>query len=262
MSAATPPPLSTPHIRLTTSYIHLHPRMLTSLPPHTPLPVYVTAPDIPAAWTLLGTFRLATALPADPETVGLKDGGRRIVLGAYEPIKDGLASSYGLRWQSAVLERVPDRGPAPADEVPPEYLAGHAPAPETYADSWYPSPELAAKYGDAPRNGKRAKALPLPHPLPALPAAAAPQSAGSLWMDKLGDEPEITALPAADAAQTPIAGSFADISGPMSESQYSTTSGCESEKDSGDESDNWSVLSDGPVDRQWTVVFDEKEELV
>jgi hypothetical protein len=51
----------------------------------------------------------------------------------------------------------------------------------------------------------------------------------------------------------------------MVQSQYSDFSEGESdeEEEEGDgDSDRWSVLSTGPVDRQWTVVFEEKEEVV
>lgn len=45
----------------------------------------------------------------------------------------------------------------------------------------------------------------------------------------------------------------------MTESGYSNISSDQSGGD-GEDSDCWSVLSTGPVDRQWTVVFEEKDE--
>lgn len=45
----------------------------------------------------------------------------------------------------------------------------------------------------------------------------------------------------------------------MTESGYSNISSEQSGGD-GEDSDCWSVLSTGPVDRQWTVVFEEKDE--
>jgi hypothetical protein len=61
--------------------------------------------------------------------------------------------------------------------------------------------------------------------------------------------------------KTPTAESYADLgcASSMSESTYSNISADGADDD---ESDRWSVLSTGPVDRQWTVVFDEKEETV
>jgi hypothetical protein len=59
--------------------------------------------------------------------------------------------------------------------------------------------------------------------------------------------------------KTPTAESYADLgsASSMSESTYSNIDGVDD-----DDSDRWSVLSTGPVDRQWTVVFSEKEETV
>jgi len=63
---------------------------------------------------------------------------------------------------------------------------------------------------------------------------------------------------------TPTAGSYADLCMSMSESQYSNISSAndDGKSDDGDESDRWSEVSTGPVDRQWTVVFEEKDEMV
>jgi len=48
----------------------------------------------------------------------------------------------------------------------------------------------------------------------------------------------------------------------ISGSTYSLPSANGKGDDDDDQSDRWSVLSTGPVDRQWTVVFEEKEEVV
>jgi hypothetical protein len=56
-----------------------------------------------------------------------------------------------------------------------------------------------------------------------------------------------------------VSASYADVG--LDESICSGYSAPESEDD-GDESDRWSVLSTGPVDRQWTVVYEEKDEVV
>ncbi|KAI5816465.1 hypothetical protein BZA77DRAFT_313000 [Pyronema omphalodes] len=56
-----------------------------------------------------------------------------------------------------------------------------------------------------------------------------------------------------------VSASYADVG--LEGSICSGYSAPESEDD-GDESDRWSVLSTGPVDRQWTVVYEEKDEVV
>lgn len=75
-------------------------------------------------------------------------------------------------------------------------------------------------------------------------------------------------LPTPPLASPGISGTpdgYTDVSGPgevmaasLSESNFLPMR--ESVED--DESDRWSVLSTGPVDRQWTMVFEEKDEVV
>jgi hypothetical protein len=64
----------------------------------------------------------------------------------------------------------------------------------------------------------------------------------------------------------PMERSYSDVpdalENSISESTYSLPSANGKGDDDDDQSDRWSVLSTGPVDRQWTVVFEEKEEVV
>ena len=63
----------------------------------------------------------------------------------------------------------------------------------------------------------------------------------------------------------PMERSYTDVPDALENSMTGSTYSLPSANGKGDdedESDRWSVLSTGPVDRQWTVVFEEKEEVV
>lgn len=261
-TCTTPPPITTPHIRLTTSLVHIHPRMLTTLPINVPLPIYQQT-DTPSSWKLLGTYNLVnTPLPeSESGTARIEDSGARIILGAFEPVDGVSPTTYDLRWEVAVLERVSDDAPSVENET------DHFLQWEALEEARNRERERRWEMEEAARERERERLAHLP-PTPPPQDKTMTSSVSSVPTEYLQDIvsapvtiPAKKELPASPA--TPTAGSYADISISMSESQYSTFSGKESEEESdGGDSDRWSVLSDGPVDRQWTVVFEEKEEVV
>ncbi|KAI5801129.1 hypothetical protein EDC01DRAFT_780857 [Geopyxis carbonaria] len=157
--------------------------------------------------------------------------------------------------------------PAPAPEVPPQQVARGSvhvvhPQPQPHAHAargilWPPPPAAAPL--PTPYVAPPTPPLPVPQytapPTPPLPVSQIPIPQ-PLPVSQL----PIPQLPASndDPAIPDLAGSLS-----MSESGYSHIGRSDGDGGDGDdESDQWSVLSTGPVDRQWTVVFEEKDEVV
>lgn len=298
--AAPPPPalpdLSEPHLRVTQPpHLLMHPAYLSLAPPATPLPVFQYAHHGPvhSQWAFLGTYRLlrtmcksnvhlddvAAATQAVCDSAGCEDTSfaRRMVY------------AYG---DAGLLELVDDDGnhddvagrleEAPAEE---EFVPMSMPV-EKKLDASLPTPPIqyAAPQEGAPPpldlaevevvvdGGLDRQKTPvavsasssvLSIPSSYLAAAELPIPPHALEND--GDTPPAT--PAAPAPAAQAASEAAVPEPPVSVPDCLTSVHLvdivvQDFSDDDDDSDRWSVLSTGPVDRQWTVVFEEKEEVV
>jgi len=265
---ATPPPLdsNTPHLRLSRSLRQLHPESVTQLPP-AEFEVYQQTPaehEQPESWTLLGTYKLAAQCGWLSHS-RIEDDGANIFL-------------VGTETTSTALERL--HAAAIEHENENEHQNNHQPeqARLQTPEEEKKDPFVAAVVEERPATPPRVETVPVqlpPTPPPAEEDVTVPYTPVALTeqavkaLDDTKPAPIKLETATVEISQkndaeygpdTPTAGSHADLCISMSESQYSNISAYDGKSD--DESDRWSEISTGPVDRQWTVVFEEKDEMV
>ncbi|KAA8894201.1 hypothetical protein FN846DRAFT_975448 [Sphaerosporella brunnea] len=239
-----PPPYETPHLRLAPNFQKLHPLdSLHTLP--SPFPVYQQLWPYSEEYRLLGLYQLSHHYPLSHDCY-IEDDGARIILG-------------NEAW--ALLDRYdPNQHQQAVEDKPSEPEQNRLPSPMPEGG------EEEKEYLPLP---SPAQLPPTPPPLDDVPEEYLREKTPSGIVEPTPTPVEYTRTPPPKYSEaeeygdydhhrnTPTAESYADLgAASMSESTYSNMS------EDDDESDRWSVLSTGPVDRQWTVVFDEKEETV
>ncbi|KAI5857003.1 hypothetical protein BZA05DRAFT_386971 [Tricharina praecox] len=276
---------TTPHLRLSRSLRQLHPESVTYLPP-APFEVFQQIPadhERPESWTLLGTYKIAAQCGWLSHS-RIDDDGANIFLVGTETSSTALErvgrAGEGLGEQQEQQEQQNEqpqheqpqhdqaRLQTPEAEKPDPFAAAAAserpplpPAVDSVPVQLPPTPppaddDLTISYTHVPLTEQAIKSLDADRrPSPAAikletSAVSIPQNKNK---NKQENEREYD-------PEMPTAGSYADLCVSMSESQYSNISANDGKSD--DESDRWSEISTGPVDRQWTVVFEEKDEMV
>jgi len=217
------PPLTEPHIRLT-PYPHLllHPPNLDSLLPSAQLPVFQKTSA--KTWSYLGRYQLLSTVPA----TSVQDHDKQAP-------GDGNRICVFAWSEAAEFERCPEEAVVEEKEEEEEEAV--------------PLPQIVLP--------------PTPPPVADDKVSGSMSSIQSAYFSKPPTAPIEMLTPKMEKEKVDVMGSYTDLS--MVQSQYSDFSEGESdeEEEEGDgDSDRWSVLSTGPVDRQWTVVFEEKEEVV